>query len=282
MGGPGGRELVSWWPEVWGPPGPGGNGGAGSNGLGAAIFSVAASRLVNCTLAQNVSAGGTGGGPGFGQGSAVAGAAGWGSEVISAPVLYLTNCTLAANSGTVDGALGGGTATLANTLLAANLPANADGPVADGGHNLSSDASCAFTSLGSLNHTDPKLGPLADNGGPTQTMALLPGSPAIGAGDGALAPTDDQRGFPRPPWSSDIGAFQSAYPPLLQVISLPQGGLGISAYGLAGQSCRLLASPDLVQWTVVATNQFNAQGAFVFSALGGAAAPRCFYRVVSP
>jgi hypothetical protein len=44
------------------------------------------------------------------------------------------------------------------------------------------------------NPIDPLLGPLQNNGGPTQTMALLPGSPAIGHGDNAKAPTTDQRG----------------------------------------------------------------------------------------
>ena len=56
---------------------------------------------------------------------------------------------------------------------------------------------------------DPRLAPLGDYGGPTQTMALLPGSPAIGTGIAVAGITTDQRGFaldsPRP----DIGAFQS-------------------------------------------------------------------------
>jgi hypothetical protein len=47
---------------------------------------------------------------------------------------------------------------------------------------------------GDLPDTDPLLGPLQDNGGPTPTMALLPGSPAIDAGDNADAPDWDQRG----------------------------------------------------------------------------------------
>jgi hypothetical protein len=62
---------------------------------------------------------------------------------------------------------------------------------------------------------DPKLGPLQSNGGPTQTHALLPGSPAIDAGNpggcrdklGALLITD-QRGFPRPAVGCDIGAYE--------------------------------------------------------------------------
>ena len=55
---------------------------------------------------------------------------------------------------------------------------------------------------------DPLLGPLAGNGGPTPTMALLPGSPAISAGSSAAGLTTDQRGFGRkdPP---DLGAFES-------------------------------------------------------------------------
>jgi hypothetical protein len=54
---------------------------------------------------------------------------------------------------------------------------------------------------------NPKLGPLAENGGPTQTMALLSGSPAIDAGTASVAPATDQRGVSResPP---DIGAYE--------------------------------------------------------------------------
>ena len=58
--------------------------------------------------------------------------------------------------------------------------------------------------------TDLGLAPLGDYGGPTQTMALLPGSPAIGAGiDSVTGVTTDQRGFPLDSPNPDIGAFQS-------------------------------------------------------------------------
>ena len=61
-----------------------------------------------------------------------------------------------------------------------------------------------------LINTDPLLGPLADNGGPTQTMALLPGSPAINAGVAVPGVTTDQRGVTRPQGNAtDIGAFES-------------------------------------------------------------------------
>src|SRR5207249_7364866 len=56
---------------------------------------------------------------------------------------------------------------------------------------------------------DPLLGPLQNNGGPTQTMALLPGSPALDAGDNTAAPPFDQRGLSRVVAGRiDIGAFE--------------------------------------------------------------------------
>ena len=56
---------------------------------------------------------------------------------------------------------------------------------------------------------NPLLAPLGSYGGPTQTMALLPGSAAIGAGTAVSGITTDQRGVARPANGSDIGAFQS-------------------------------------------------------------------------
>ena len=46
--------------------------------------------------------------------------------------------------------------------------------------------------------TDPKVGPLTDNGGPTFTQLLLSGSSALDAGDNSSCPVADQRGEPRP------------------------------------------------------------------------------------
>ncbi len=82
------------------------------------------------------------------------------------------------------------------------------------GHNLSSaaaDTSCNLTQSTDLTNTDPQLGALANNGGPTETHALLPGSPAIDAGDTNL--TTDQRGEPRPAGAADdIGAYEEQNP----------------------------------------------------------------------
>ena len=78
------------------------------------------------------------------------------------------------------------------------------------GHNLSSDGSCRLSAGGDLPNTNPLLGPLQDNGGPTFTHALLEGSPAIDASDDSVAPTTDQRGVPRPQGPrSDIGAYEA-------------------------------------------------------------------------
>jgi hypothetical protein len=78
------------------------------------------------------------------------------------------------------------------------------------GHNLAGDRSCPFRRPTDLRNTDPRLGALADNGGPTDTLALLPGSPAINAGGSIGCPATDQRGVPRPAGQCDIGAFELA------------------------------------------------------------------------
>jgi hypothetical protein len=107
-----------------------------------------------------------------------------------------------------------GTASLLNTIVANSVSSgNGYGALTDLGHNLSSDASCNFTGPGSLNNTDPILGPLDNYGGPTLTMALLTGSPAIDGGDPVSYPPTDQRGRVRPSGSApDIGAFESSPP----------------------------------------------------------------------
>jgi len=94
---------------------------------------------------------------------------------------------------------------------AANCGSSGAIEILSSGNNLSSDASCTTVlnqAATDINGVDPKIGALADNGGPTLTHALLAGSPALSAGasDPAVT-TTDQRGEPResPP---DIGAFE--------------------------------------------------------------------------
>jgi len=150
----------------------------------------------------------------------------------------LTNVTLAGNAALLQGgsifAISGTVAlrapdttlkpavTLTNTLLAGGLSGNCAGDdFASGGYNLSSDNTCAafLTRTGDLNHADPHLGPLADNGGLTLTHLPEAGSPAIDAiplninGCGSLI-LSDQRGAPRPIPNGghcDIGAVEAGW-----------------------------------------------------------------------
>jgi hypothetical protein len=103
------------------------------------------------------------------------------------------------------------------------------------------------------NPIDPLLGPLADNGGPTLTHALLPGSPAIDAGNNAYATDWDQRGpgYPRiVNGIIDIGAFEVQAPaasrrtrqPLPDPV--PVQALGMPDGPLAGQPPDLPAAPS--------------------------------------
>jgi CSLREA domain-containing protein len=111
-----------------------------------------------------------------------------------------------------------GSMTLRNTILANNSGGNCGGPITNAGNNIEDGAACGWGSVsGSLSNTDPMLGFLADNGGPTQTFALLAGSPAMNAADDATcnaAPVSgfDQRGIARPQGPHcDIGSFEFVY-----------------------------------------------------------------------
>jgi hypothetical protein len=104
---------------------------------------------------------------------------------------------------------------LLNTIIADNTSTAGgeqcnveDNIIQSEGHNLASDDSCFLTAPGDLPNHDPLLGPLAYNGGPTETEALLAGSPAIGSGATQGCPQYDQRGVARPQGACDIGAYQ--------------------------------------------------------------------------
>jgi hypothetical protein len=150
--------------------------------------------LINSTISGNVvSCGGDGGG------------------IVNFDTLTLTNVTICSNSANNGGGIwnNGGITTLKNTIVANSIGGNCFGTISSEGHNLSSDITCGFAATGDMNNTDPLLGPLADNGGPTQTHALLLGSPAIDAADPASFPPTDQRGVSRPQGiGPDIGAYE--------------------------------------------------------------------------
>ena len=145
----------------------------------------------------------------------------------SLPSANLVNVTLAQNGAPAAGGIyhsGGsstGNITLLNTILAQNSGGNlardlaSGGTIKSNGYNLSDDDSGDgfLTATGDMSGSefDAKLGPLADNGGPTQTQLTGLGSDAIDAGTASGAPVTDERGIARPQGAAfDIGATEVA------------------------------------------------------------------------
>jgi uncharacterized repeat protein (TIGR01451 family) len=161
----------------------------------------------------------------------------YGAIYLDAAGAQFTNDTIAGNQGTEGGGIyGPAEATgIVNTIVAGNGGGDCySGPAgvgADQGNNLDSDGSCFATGgvgttpevAGDLAGVNPDLGPLADNGGVTETDALLPGSPAIGAALGSACPPTDQRGVTHT-GACDIGAYQTASADLGIAASQPATG----------------------------------------------------------
>ena len=127
-------------------------------------------------------------------------------------VTLVTDQNLAIQHGSYNGTH---TITLRNTLIAGKWPVDncSISPLTllvSLGGNLDSGTFCGFPASGNLIGVDPRLGPLASNGGPTATHALLPGSPALDAGALSGCPATDQRGVARPQnGRCDIGAVEA-------------------------------------------------------------------------
>jgi hypothetical protein len=178
-------------------------------GLGAGIFNGGMLTVANTTFSDNMAANGggiynSGGGMLTITNSTFSGnSASSGGGIFNIGAFAITNSTLSGNSAV---GFGGGIVNtqileIGNTVLqagdsGANI-SNTGGIVTSFGYNLSSDDGGGFLiGPGDQINTDALLGPLQDNGGPTFTHALLPGSPAIDAGDPNFTPPPffDQRG----------------------------------------------------------------------------------------
>jgi hypothetical protein len=134
---------------------------------------------------------------------------------ISGWYVQLLNVTVTKN----DAPEGGGLYSWAdiqmvNTIVAGNLSGGdcdrwSSAEFTSLGHNISSDNSCDLDGPGDKPSTNPLLGPLQDNGGPTHTTAIPSSSPAKDAADNAACPPTDQRGVIRPQGAGcDIGAYE--------------------------------------------------------------------------
>jgi CSLREA domain-containing protein len=217
--------------QLSGGPGHGGafggdarcvNGGGGA-ALGGAIFSDGGSVTVrNSTLTGNFAVRGLGGSAGT-PGAADNGADAGGAIYSWHGSLEIRNSTITANQGT--GSLAGVAVSGANFLLFNTIISNngaqecaigTDSIVNGAGNLIQTNVDCP----GVVSTSDPQLGPLQDNTGPTPTMAISKFSPAFDSADANTSLSIDQRGFPRPQENGfDIGAFE---------LCVPQGILGLN------------------------------------------------------
>ena len=223
----------------------GGSDGMGGQGFGGGLYTFGAAAITNCVLHGSSALGGAGNaGSGSGSGGAVDNEMSLGlftctianNQSGGSPFdfgggiydngtqLVLRNCTVSGNQADFGGGISSGNADLGNTILAGNTAGSGpdcSGTINSSDYNLIQNTSgCTFT--GTTTHNllgqNPLLGPLTENGGPTKTMALLSGSPAIDKGK-SFGFTVDQRGMLRPldftsipnaggGDGSDIGAFE--------------------------------------------------------------------------
>ncbi|MBU6410024.1 MAG: hypothetical protein KGR98_06530, partial [Verrucomicrobia bacterium] len=236
-------------------------------GYGGGIDTYGPASLNNCTLSGN-SSGTNGGG-------------------IYADDAALNNCTISGNHSYYGGGIGGHVLGITNTIVAGNTPGN----IAIFGQ---------FSGANNLIGGDPRLMPLGNHGGPTQTMPPLPGSPAIDAGADSVTNflATDQRGYPRLSGAHvDIGAVE------VQFVPAPANSPPVitgAFWAYAGESNAFqftftnvldadftaLASTNmalpLADWTVLGNIPEISPGEYQFTDWNATNSAQCFYRVVSP
>jgi hypothetical protein len=131
-----------------------------------------------------------------------------GAMALTSGILDIVHCTIAGNTSSqwAAGITGGGNGTIRNSILSSNTGSapghaqNADTTMNDGGGNFQFPGPSGGVNnpvAAGVTFADPKLGVLGNNGGLTQTMLLLSGSPCINGGVAESAPSLDQRGSAR-------------------------------------------------------------------------------------
>jgi hypothetical protein len=228
--------------------GLGQNGPRGGNALGGGVDNAGMMNLTNCTFFENIARGGTGGdgGPGGVRGgSGGNGGNAIGGGIYNTNMVCVVNCTfnkggaiggtngapgtgvIVQSSGHHGGNFGGNIANvakkkkntsngffLANSIIGTNLSGGgAYGTITDEGFNIIADKTIKLSKSSTSKNLNPLIGDLADNGGPTETIALPTNSPAVDFIPPENAPSYDQRGAMRPmqvftnDWS-DAGAYE--------------------------------------------------------------------------
>jgi hypothetical protein len=210
---------------------------AETDGGGIGLGSGADVILVNSTVAGNESLGGQGGGI-FSANEGIVAVAnstisgntadfeGGGIFAGSGTAVSLLNATIAANTGDVGGIQASGP-TIRNTIIYGNSVGQcAFTGTVTANNSLAQDGTCGLSGNGSITGVNPGLGPVQNNGGPTDTRAIGPSSIAINHG-GAGCQSTDQRGVARPQLGAcDIGAYEYRSPHLTVIkrVVNDQGG----------------------------------------------------------
>jgi hypothetical protein len=289
----------------------GGGAAGGPGGDGGAICNSGWLKLVACTMALNSTGiGGNGGGAadfGWIAPAAPGGEGGSGGGIVntSSNATSIIWNTLAVLNSTSGGGVGGtnSSGSIGNAGLQGSGP-DGDGHFLSQGFNLigritgmrglTNGLSGDFAG-DSANPINANLSPLQMNGGTTLTFALLPGSPAIDAGDDSLlgppeSLTVDQRGNPRRSGAHvDIGAFEYngmlngvVLPPSLTDSAMAGGGLQFWFNGASGLNYSIWASSDLVTWIDLGSASEISRGWFFYQDSDAPNHSRCFYQVRYP
>ncbi|MCK6499278.1 MAG: hypothetical protein L6Q38_07350, partial [Nitrospira sp.] len=240
----------------------------GGDALGGALFSAQAVRLADCTLATNAVVPGTSGrGTVSDPSPEILGAARGGglfSDGVSAQIFH---CTFHFNGGDEgeDLATTSGTFRLANDIFGGDSRRpHLHGFFLDLGSNLFAEPALVVQSLSSRAGADARLLPLADNGGPTWTMALDTSSPAIDAGSDGFASAFDQRGLPRVSGvASDSGAFEVQAVPIVPSATAwlrSDGAVVLRFVAWPNRRVVIETTSDFRQWRGSSTNVTGTDG----------------------